>query len=140
MYVLWLEKSSSMPWKVNDSDLKNHSLSLSLTEICSECDEKQSTMPELGFQDHNQNQFRSSAFRSRDFSPDSVIFTADQSNFSLFSSASCSVERCSFASDLHDHDSVLSEFSQVISPNFTCTFVCEFVYENVNKMHTLLLD
>ncbi|XP_019174475.1 PREDICTED: uncharacterized protein LOC109170013 [Ipomoea nil] len=49
-------------------------------------------MPELGFQDHR------SGFRPRDVSPDSVIFTAD-SSFSLFSSASGSAERCSFASD-----------------------------------------
>nr|GMD91429.1 uncharacterized protein LOC109170013 [Ipomoea batatas] len=49
-------------------------------------------MPELGFQDHR------SGFRPRDLSPDSVIFTAD-SSFSLFSSASGSAERCSFASD-----------------------------------------
>ncbi|KAK7291113.1 hypothetical protein RIF29_06010 [Crotalaria pallida] len=44
--------------------------------------------------------------RDRDTSsPDSVIFTLE-SNLSLFSSASASVDRCSFASD--DHDSELS--------------------------------
>ncbi|KAK3028296.1 hypothetical protein RJ639_037473 [Escallonia herrerae] len=50
-------------------------------------------------------------FRARDFSPDSVIFTVE-SNFSLFSSASCSVDRCSFASDVPDQDSLASEISQ----------------------------
>ncbi|KAL3840406.1 hypothetical protein ACJIZ3_024997 [Penstemon smallii] len=48
-------------------------------------------MAELGFQDSR------SGFRARDFSPDSVIF-------SLFSSASGSVERSSFASDVADAD------------------------------------
>ncbi|KAK1405751.1 Remorin, C-terminal protein [Heracleum sosnowskyi] len=67
-------------------------------------------MPELGFQD--QSQLPSSGLSgTRDVSPDSVIFTAE-SNFSLFSSASCSVERCSFASDVHDHDSLLSDTYQ----------------------------
>ncbi|XP_031267235.1 uncharacterized protein LOC116125653 [Pistacia vera] len=64
-------------------------------------------MPELGFQD--QRSMRS-GFRARDASPDSVIFTLE-SNFSLFSSASASVDRCSFASDAHDHDSLASEIS-----------------------------
>lgn len=59
-----------------------------------------------------QDQGTSSGFRARDVSPDSVIFTAD-SNFSLFSSTSASVDRCSFASDIHDHDdSVVSDTSQ----------------------------
>ncbi|VFQ62337.1 unnamed protein product [Cuscuta campestris] len=63
-------------------------------------------MPELGFHD------QISAFRARDVSPDSVIFTAD-SNLSIFSSASASVDRCSFASDSHDHeDPCLSDTSQ----------------------------
>ncbi|PIN02246.1 hypothetical protein CDL12_25241 [Handroanthus impetiginosus] len=62
-------------------------------------------MPEPGFQDLR------SGFRARDISPDSVIFTAE-SNFSLFSSASASVERCSFASDVPDQDSVASGVSQ----------------------------
>ncbi|KAI3460225.1 hypothetical protein Pfo_016888 [Paulownia fortunei] len=62
-------------------------------------------MPELGFQDLR------SGFRARDISPDSVIFTAE-SNFSLFSSASASVERCSFASDVPDQDSVASVVSR----------------------------
>ncbi|CAI9777766.1 unnamed protein product [Fraxinus pennsylvanica] len=62
-------------------------------------------MPELGFQDLR------SGFRTRHMSPDSVIFTGE-SNFSIFSSASASVERCSFASDVHDQDSLASEFSQ----------------------------
>lgn len=60
-----------------------------------------------------QDQSSSSGFRDRDVSPDSVIFTAD-SNFSLFSSTSASVDRCSFASDIHDQeDSVVSDISQV---------------------------
>ncbi|PSS19748.1 Remorin, C-terminal protein [Actinidia chinensis var. chinensis] len=65
-------------------------------------------MAELGLEDRNQ---QISRFRARDFSPDSVIFTAE-SNFSLFSSASASVDRCSFASDAHDRDSLVSEISQ----------------------------
>lgn len=48
--------------------------------------------------------------RARDTSPDSVVFTLE-SNLSLFSSASASVDRCSFASDSHDHDSFVSEIS-----------------------------
>ncbi|PSS17254.1 Remorin, C-terminal protein isoform 1 [Actinidia chinensis var. chinensis] len=62
-------------------------------------------MAELGLEDRNQ---QISRFRARDFSPDSVIFIAE-SNFSLFSSASTSVNRCSFASD---RDSLVSEVSQ----------------------------
>nr|GLL18247.1 uncharacterized protein LOC109149854 [Ipomoea trifida] len=66
----------------------------------------ESAMAELGFRD------QASGFRARDVSPDSVIFTAD-SNLSLFSSASASVDRCSFASDAHDHeDSSFSDTSQ----------------------------
>ncbi|TYI75655.1 hypothetical protein E1A91_D06G021800v1 [Gossypium mustelinum] len=64
-------------------------------------------MAEQGFQE--QSTIRSS-YRARDASPDSVIFTPE-SNFSLFSSASASVDRCSFASDAHDHDSLASELS-----------------------------
>ncbi|GFY86855.1 remorin family protein [Actinidia rufa] len=59
-------------------------------------------MPELGFEDQN---LLRPGFRNRDVSPDSVIFT-------IFSSASGSVDRCSFASDVHDHDSFASEASQ----------------------------
>ncbi|KAK6130890.1 hypothetical protein DH2020_035365 [Rehmannia glutinosa] len=62
-------------------------------------------MPEMGFQDLR------SGLRDRDLSPDSVIFTGE-SNFSLFSSASASVERCSFASDVPDQDSVASVVSR----------------------------
>uniref|UniRef100_A0A5B6Z911 Remorin C-terminal domain-containing protein n=1 Tax=Davidia involucrata TaxID=16924 RepID=A0A5B6Z911_DAVIN len=69
--------------------------------------------PELGFQDQN---LLTSGYRARDFSPDSVIFTVE-SNFSLFSSASGSVDRCSFASDVHDHDSLVSEISQHFAGN-----------------------
>ncbi|CAH2035499.1 unnamed protein product, partial [Thlaspi arvense] len=43
----------------------------------------------------------------RDFSPDSLIFTPD-SNLSLLSSASVSVDRCSSTSDAHDRDSLVS--------------------------------
>ncbi|KAK7845620.1 trimethylguanosine synthase [Quercus suber] len=71
-------------------------------------------MPEVGFQEQQQVSSRSSGLRAhRDASPDSVIFTLE-SNFSLFSSASASVDRCSFASDAHDHDSFASEISLVI--------------------------
>ncbi|XP_028772540.1 uncharacterized protein LOC114741894 [Neltuma alba] len=65
-------------------------------------------MPELGFQEAAPS--GRPGFRPRDTSPDSVIFTLD-SNFSLFSSASASVDRRSFASDAHDHDSLASEIS-----------------------------
>ncbi|XP_058725152.1 uncharacterized protein LOC131596508 [Vicia villosa] len=51
-----------------------------------------------------------------DTSPDSVIFTLE-SNVSLFSSASASVDRCSFASDAHDHDSLNSEISLHLAGN-----------------------
>ncbi|XP_068642725.1 uncharacterized protein [Aristolochia californica] len=53
-------------------------------------------------------------FRARDDSPDSVIF-AQGSTFSLFSSASGSGGRCSFGSDLHDHESLVSELSKHLS-------------------------
>ncbi|CAL5383726.1 unnamed protein product [Camellia sinensis] len=72
-------------------------------------------MPEL-LRFDDQNQQRSSAFRPRDSSPDSVIFTVE-SNFSLFSSASGSVDRCSFTSDVHDHDSLVSQLTQDSSGN-----------------------
>lgn len=79
-------------------------------------------MPELGFQDLR------SGLRARDISPDSVIFTAE-SNFSLFSSASASVERCSFASDVPDQESVSSVFSQVMLLHFCFGFLeCTFCY------------
>ncbi|XVE94909.1 hypothetical protein REPUB_Repub02eG0050300 [Reevesia pubescens] len=68
-------------------------------------------MADLGFQE--QSSMRS-GYRARDASPDSVIFTLE-SNFSLFSSASASVDRCSFASDAHDHDSLASELSLHLS-------------------------
>ncbi|KAF4395334.1 hypothetical protein F8388_001721 [Cannabis sativa] len=69
-------------------------------------------MPELNFQDQSSSR---SGFRPRDSSPDSVIFTLE-SNLSLFSSASASVDRCSFASDAHDHDSIASEISLIRIP------------------------
>lgn len=55
-----------------------------------------------------------SRFRARDSSPESVVFTLE-SNYSVFSSTSASVERCSFASDAHDYDCRNSEISLVIS-------------------------
>ncbi|KAL8166018.1 hypothetical protein V2J09_007517 [Rumex salicifolius] len=69
-------------------------------------------MAEIGFSDLTASR-PSGGFKGpgRDFSPDSVIYTLD-SNFSLFSSASASVDRCSFASDVHDRDSPSSDFSQ----------------------------
>ncbi|CAH9078099.1 unnamed protein product [Cuscuta europaea] len=66
-------------------------------------------MPELGFHD------QISGILARDVSPDSAIFTAD-SNLSIFSSASASVDRCSFASDAHDHED--SCFSDTSQPHF----------------------
>ncbi|XP_022144275.1 uncharacterized protein LOC111013997 isoform X2 [Momordica charantia] len=65
--------------------------------------------PEMGFQE--QTASSRPGFRARDASPDSVIY-ALESSFSLFSSsASASVERCSFASEAHDGDSLISEIS-----------------------------
>ncbi|EEF52391.1 uncharacterized protein LOC8278857 [Ricinus communis] len=64
-------------------------------------------MAELVYQERSSSR---SGYRARDASPDSVIFTLE-SNFSLFSSASASVDRCSFASDAHDRDSLASEIS-----------------------------
>ncbi|XP_062097837.1 uncharacterized protein LOC133803737 isoform X2 [Humulus lupulus] len=72
-------------------------------------------MPELNFQEQSSSR---SGFRPRDASPDSVIFTLE-SNLSLFSSASASVDRCSFASDAHDHDSIVSEISLHLAGNDT---------------------
>ncbi|MED6145947.1 hypothetical protein PIB30_116798 [Stylosanthes scabra] len=54
-------------------------------------------------------------------SPDSVIFTLE-SNLSFFSSASASVERCSFASDAHDRDSLASELSLHLAGNHESEF------------------
>ncbi|XP_043712491.1 uncharacterized protein LOC122661216 [Telopea speciosissima] len=65
-------------------------------------------MPGLGVQEKKQSR---SGFRAWDDSPDSVSFTQD-SNFSLFSSTSGSVDRCSFASDIHDHEALVSEISK----------------------------
>ncbi|PSR99778.1 Remorin, C-terminal protein [Actinidia chinensis var. chinensis] len=65
-------------------------------------------MPELGFEHQNQQR---PGFRTRDVSPDSILFT-------IFSSASGSVDRCSFASDVHDHDSFASEASQFLILKF----------------------
>lgn len=49
----------------------------------------------------------------RDSSPDSLNFTPE-SNLSLFSSASVSVDRCSLTSDAHDRDSLVSAPSLVL--------------------------
>ncbi|XP_077224493.1 remorin family protein [Tasmannia lanceolata] len=62
----------------------------------------------LGF---TEKKLSRSGFRARNESPDSVIFT-QESNFSLFSSTSGSVERCSFGSDLHDHEPFVSDLSK----------------------------
>ncbi|XP_027355290.1 uncharacterized protein LOC113865117 isoform X2 [Abrus precatorius] len=64
-------------------------------------------MAELGFPERSSWRM---GLRARDSSPDSVVFTLE-SNLSLFSSASASVDRCSFASDSHEHDSFASEIS-----------------------------
>lgn len=84
-------------------------------------------MPEVGFQELSSSR---SGLRVRDTSPDSVIFTLE-SNFSLFSSASASVDRCSFASDAYDRDSLASEISLVINlatmlKNFDMKLNCFF--------------
>ncbi|KAF1886834.1 hypothetical protein Lal_00046072 [Lupinus albus] len=79
-------------------------------------------MPELGFQQQRSSTSwrptSSARARDRESSPDSVILTLE-SNLSLFSSASASVDRCSFASDAHDdHDSLSSEISlHLAAPN-----------------------
>lgn len=79
-------------------------------------------MRELGFNEQRRSWRRAGSRRGNagvggggDTSPDSVIFTLE-SNLSLFSSNSASVDRCSFASDAHDHDSLTSEISLVLQP------------------------
>ncbi|GAU39917.1 hypothetical protein TSUD_05090 [Trifolium subterraneum] len=76
-------------------------------------------MRDLGFHEQRRSWRRNTASTRRnaaatstagDTSPDSVIFTLE-SNLSLFSSASASVDRCSFASDAHERDSLNSEIS-----------------------------
>ncbi|KAF6143995.1 hypothetical protein GIB67_017603 [Kingdonia uniflora] len=71
-------------------------------------------MLRLGFQDLKKKPLKESSdfVKARDDSPDSVIFTQNDPNFSLFSSASASVDRCSFTSDVHDHESLVSELSK----------------------------
>ncbi|KAG5018373.1 Remorin 4.1 [Glycine soja] len=64
-------------------------------------------MAEVGFQERSSWRV---GLRARYSSPDSVVFTLE-SNLSLFSYASASVDRCSFSSDSHDHDSFVSEIS-----------------------------
>ncbi|KAK6939609.1 Remorin, C-terminal [Dillenia turbinata] len=65
-------------------------------------------------EEEEEREFQRRNDRGRDLSPDSVIFTLE-SNFSLFSSTSASADRCSFASDIHDHDSLASEVSQSLA-------------------------
>ncbi|XP_052180148.1 uncharacterized protein LOC127793457 [Diospyros lotus] len=63
----------------------------------------------LGFEDENE-ELRRSGLSAPDFSPDSVIFASDSNSSFFSSSASCSADRCSFASsDVLDHDSELSQ-------------------------------
>lgn len=57
-----------------------------------------------------------SRFRTRDSSPESAVFTLE-SSYSVFSSTSASVERCSFASDAHDYDSRTSDISLHLEGN-----------------------
>ncbi|XP_012570805.1 uncharacterized protein [Cicer arietinum] len=80
-------------------------------------------MRELGFNEQRRSWRRAGSRRGNagvggggDTSPDSVIFTLE-SNLSLFSSNSASVDRCSFASDAHDHDSLTSEISLHLAGN-----------------------
>ncbi|KAJ0246311.1 hypothetical protein HA466_0168710 [Hirschfeldia incana] len=56
-----------------------------------------------------QRRATSTAYRGsrRDTSPESLVFTPE-SNLSIFSSASASVDRCSSTSDAHDRDSLIS--------------------------------
>ncbi|WJX20626.1 hypothetical protein P8452_10162 [Trifolium repens] len=70
-----------------------------------------------------------------DTSPDSVIFTLE-SNLSLVSSASASVDRCSFTSDAHDHDSLNSE----ISPSWYCYAKTEVEEQALNFTERTGLD
>ncbi|XP_042490921.1 uncharacterized protein LOC122070785 [Macadamia integrifolia] len=65
-------------------------------------------MPGLGFQEKKSSR---SSFKAREDSPDSVILT-QESNFSIFSSTSGSANRCSFVSDAHDHEALVSEISK----------------------------
>ncbi|XP_040995611.1 uncharacterized protein LOC121241829 [Juglans microcarpa x Juglans regia] len=67
-------------------------------------------MPGMGFQGQTSSTGAGSRARNAS-SPDSVILTLESNFCSLFSSASASVERCSFASDAHDRDSLASEIS-----------------------------
>lgn len=87
-------------------------------------------MRELGFQEQRRSSWRRAGSRrggggGGDTSPDSVIFTLE-SNLSLFSSASASVDRCSFASDAHDHDSLTSEISLVRTSYFPLHYISIF--------------
>ncbi|KAF5809002.1 hypothetical protein HanXRQr2_Chr04g0152011 [Helianthus annuus] len=64
-------------------------------------------MPEFAFHDHPNRRLRSTygGPTASDASPDSSIFTL----FSSSASGSASIERCSSASDVLDHDSRLSD-------------------------------
>lgn len=82
---------------------------------------------EMGFQGQTSTSSRGPGVGPRDASPDSVIFTLESNFGSLFSSASASVDRCSFASDAHDHDSLASEISLVINAR-SYAFFTFFIY------------
>ncbi|KAB1208884.1 hypothetical protein CJ030_MR6G011320 [Morella rubra] len=85
-------------------------MALQLAFPC-ECDaRKLLTMPEMGFQEQTLAS-RGGGVSALDSSLDSVIFTLESNFCSLFSSTSASVDRCSFASDAHDRDSLASEIS-----------------------------
>ncbi|XP_057533108.1 uncharacterized protein LOC130810999 [Amaranthus tricolor] len=88
---------------------------------------------------------RGSRSLGRDKSPDSVILNFESQFSSLFSSASVSVDRSSFASDAQDHDSFTSEVSQRLSvggsgPDLNQQVLsnknnnCRFVSEKVEKV------
>ncbi|KAK2363406.1 cinnamoyl-CoA reductase [Trifolium repens] len=86
----------------------------------------------------NQKRFQRNAAvaaAAGDTSPDSVIFTLE-SNLSLVSSASASVDRCSFTSDAHDHDSLNSE----LSPSWYCYAKTEAEEQALNFTERTGLD
>lgn len=84
------------------------------------------------------NNIRTST-RVRDFSPDSVILTFESNFSSLFSSASASVDRCSFASDAQDHDSFSSELNHSESNKYVAASSSS-VCSNNNRYFTKKVD
>ncbi|MFS7932723.1 hypothetical protein Hanom_Chr04g00371301 [Helianthus anomalus] len=72
----------------------------------------QLTMSELAFQDHRNRRLRSTygGATAGDASPDSAIFNL----FSSLASGSISIERCSSASDVLDHESRVSDMLPMI--------------------------